>query len=157
MPLCYTTVLFAPFFPNILILGNAFVFHVNRDFTMWRLWSTITDKYATAHDQYYVTVHFSCVVPGLSWVVEMFRVVATAENILLLFCPFRLSLGPYYRNNEKLFGERSVKCAYFSIFSHYTGVWNFVKCYISNSKRILAGKLITDNGEPSVFSLWLFT
>ena len=56
---------FRPLFPNTLILGNAVVFHVNRDLTMWRLWSTITDKYATAHDQYYVTVHFSCVVPGL--------------------------------------------------------------------------------------------
>ena len=108
---------FRRFFPNTLILANTLVCtHVHRDFTMWRLWSTKTVKHATAHDQYYVTVHFSCVVPGLRWVVEMFRVVATAEKIFLVFCAFRLYLGPYYRNNEKLFGERSVKCAYFFHF-----------------------------------------
>ena len=42
-------------------------------------------KHATAHDQNHVTVHFSHVVQQLRWVFELFCVVATTENILLIF------------------------------------------------------------------------
>ena len=45
-----------------------------------------TQRAATAHDQNHVTVHFSCVVLQLWWVVELFHVVGTTENILLIFC-----------------------------------------------------------------------
>ena len=59
---------------------------VNREFKIRRLRTTATDKYATAHDQNHVTVHFSRVVLRLRWVVELFGVVGTTENILLVFC-----------------------------------------------------------------------
>ena len=59
---------------------------INREFKIRRLRTTATDKYATAHDQNHVTVHFSRVVLRLRWVVELFRVVGTTENILLVFC-----------------------------------------------------------------------
>ena len=58
----------------------------NREFKIRRPRTTATDKYATAHDQNHVTVHFSRVVMRLRWVVELFRVVGTTENILLVFC-----------------------------------------------------------------------
>ena len=58
----------------------------NGEFKIRRLRTTTTDKHATAHDQNHVTVHFSRVVLRLRWVVELFRVVATTENILLVFC-----------------------------------------------------------------------
>ena len=58
----------------------------NREFKILRLRTTATDKLATAHDQNHVTVHFSRVVLRLRWVVELFRVVGTTENILLVFC-----------------------------------------------------------------------
>ena len=58
----------------------------NREFKIRRLRTTTTDKHATAHDQNHVTVHFSPVVLRLRWVVELFRVVGTTENILLVFC-----------------------------------------------------------------------
>ena len=61
----------------------------NREFKIRRLRTTATDKYATAHDQNHVTVHFSRVVLRLRWVVELFRVVGTTENIFRVF--FRLS------------------------------------------------------------------
>ena len=49
--------------------------------------TTATDKHTTAHDQNHVTVHFSRVALQLRWgVVELFRVVGTTENILLVFC-----------------------------------------------------------------------
>ena len=58
----------------------------NREFKIRRLRTTTTVKHATAHDQNHVTVHFSCVVLRLRWVVKLFRVVGTTENILLVFC-----------------------------------------------------------------------
>ena len=58
----------------------------NREFKIRRLRTTATDKYATAHDQNHVTVHFSRVVLRLRWVVELFRVVGTTEDILLVLC-----------------------------------------------------------------------
>ena len=57
-----------------------------REFKIRWLRTTTTDKHATAHDQNHVTVHFSRVVLRLRWVVELFRVVGTKENILLVFC-----------------------------------------------------------------------
>ena len=48
--------------------------------------TTTTVKHATAQDQNHVTVHFSRVVLRLWWVVELFRVVGTTANILLVFC-----------------------------------------------------------------------
>ena len=57
-----------------------------REFKIRWLRTTTTDKHATAHDQNHVTVHFSRVVLRLRWVVELFRVVGTTENILLVFC-----------------------------------------------------------------------
>ena len=56
-----------------------------RDFKIRRLRTTTTVKHATAHGQNHVTVHFSRVVQRLRWVVELFRVVAHTENILLVF------------------------------------------------------------------------
>ena len=56
----------------------------NREFKIRRL-RTTTVKHATAHDQNHVTVHFSRVVLQLRWVVELFRVVESTENILLVF------------------------------------------------------------------------
>ena len=64
-----------------------------------RLRTTATDKYATAHDQNHVTVHFSRVVWRLRWVVELFRVVATTENILLVFCRLGNSRISSFRRN----------------------------------------------------------
>ena len=57
-----------------------------REFKIPRLRTTATVKHATAHNLNHVTV-FSRVVLRLRWVVELFRVVATTENILLAFCP----------------------------------------------------------------------
>ena len=57
-----------------------------REFKIRRLRTTTTVKHATAYDQNHVTVHFSCVVLRLRWVVELFRVVGTTEDILLVFC-----------------------------------------------------------------------
>ena len=57
-----------------------------REFKIQWLLTTTTDKHATAHDQNHVTVHFSRVVLQLRWVVELFRVVATTQNILLVCC-----------------------------------------------------------------------
>ena len=62
------------------------LYNNNREFKIRRLRTTTTDKHTTAHDQNHVTVHFSRVVLRLRWVVELFRVVATTENILLVFC-----------------------------------------------------------------------
>ena len=59
---------------------------VIREFEIRRLRITTTVKHATAHDQNHVTVRFSRVVLRLRWVVELFRVVGTTENILLVFC-----------------------------------------------------------------------
>ena len=57
-----------------------------REFKIRRLRTTTTAKHATVHDQNHVTVHFSRVVLRLRWVVELFCVVGTTENILLVFC-----------------------------------------------------------------------
>ena len=48
--------------------------------------TTTTVKHDSTHDQNHVTDHFSCVLLRIRWVVELFRVVATTENILLAFC-----------------------------------------------------------------------
>ena len=55
-----------------------------REFKIPRLRTKTTLK----HNQSHVTVHFSRVVLRLRWVVELFRVVATRENILLAFYCF---------------------------------------------------------------------
>lgn len=47
-----------------------------------------TDKHAIAHEQRHVTAYFSRVILGLRWVVQLFRVASTTENILLTFCRF---------------------------------------------------------------------
>ena len=71
----------------------------NREFKIPRLRTTTTVKHATAHDQNHVTVHFSSVVLQLRWVVELFRVVATTENILLAFCRLGNSRISSFRKN----------------------------------------------------------
>ena len=71
----------------------------NREFKIPRLRTTTTVKHATAHDQNHVTVHFSRVVLQLRWVVELFRVVATTENILLAFCRLGNSRISSFRKN----------------------------------------------------------
>ena len=58
----------------------------NREFKIRRLRTTTTVKHATGHDQNHVTVNFFHVVLRLRWVVELFRVVGTTENTLLVFC-----------------------------------------------------------------------
>ena len=58
----------------------------SREFKIPPLRTTTMEKHATAHDQNHVTVHFSRVVQRLRWVVELFRVVGTTENILVVFC-----------------------------------------------------------------------
>ena len=70
------------------------------------------DKHATAHDQNHVTVHFSRVVQRLRWVVELFRVVATTENILLAFCRLGNSRISSFRKkvfNSPALSEREAK------------------------------------------------
>ena len=61
---------------------------INREFKIRRLRTTATNKHATAHDLNHVTVHFSRIPLRLRWVVGLFRVVGTTENILLVFCRF---------------------------------------------------------------------
>ena len=55
---------------------------LSREFKIRRLRATTTVK----HDQNHVTAHSLRVVLRLLWVVELFRVVRTTENILLVFC-----------------------------------------------------------------------
>ena len=43
-------------------ISTVVVIRANREFKIRRLRTTATDKYATAHDQNHVTVHFSRVV-----------------------------------------------------------------------------------------------
>ena len=85
----------------------------NREFKIRRLRTTATDKYVTAHDQNHVTVHFSRVVLRLRWIVELFRVVGTTENILLVFCRLRNSRISSFRKNvfnSPALSEREAKC-----------------------------------------------
>ena len=62
-----------------------------------------TVKDATAHVQNHVTIHFSGVVLRLPWVVELFRVGATTENILPAFC--RLGNSRIWSFRKKLFNS----------------------------------------------------
>ena len=76
------------------------------------LQTTTTVKHATAHDQNHVTVHFSRVVLRLRWVVELFRVVGTTENILLVFCRLGNSRISSFRKkvfNSPALSEREAK------------------------------------------------
>ena len=57
-----------------------------REFKIEWLRTMTTVKHATAHDQNHVTVHSFRLVVRLRWVVELFRVGATTENILPPFC-----------------------------------------------------------------------
>ena len=69
-------------------------------------------KHATAHGQNHVTVHFSRVVLRLRWVVELFRVVATTENILLVICRLGDSKISSFRKkafNPPALNEREAK------------------------------------------------
>ena len=69
-------------------------------------------KHATEHDQNHVTVHFSRVVLRLRWVVELFRVVGTTENILLVFCRLGNSRISSFRKkvfNSPALSEREAK------------------------------------------------
>ena len=84
----------------------------NREFKIRRLRTTTTVKPATAHDQNHVTVHFSHVVLRPRWVVELFRVVGTTENILLLFCRLGNSRISSFRKkvfNSPALSEREAK------------------------------------------------
>ena len=67
-------------------MKQALRFSSNRDFKIGWLRTTTSVKLTTAHDQNHVTVHCSYVVLPLRWVVELFHVVATTENILFAFC-----------------------------------------------------------------------
>ena len=83
-----------------------------REFKIQRLRTTATDKYATAHDQNHMTVHFSHVVLRLRWVVELFRVVGTTENVLLVFCRLGNSRISSFRKkvfNSPALSEREAK------------------------------------------------
>ena len=84
----------------------------SREFKIRRLRTTTTIKHATAHDQNHLTVHFSRVVPQLRWVVELFRVVATTEIILLAFCRLGNSRISSFRKkvfNSPALSEREAK------------------------------------------------
>ena len=84
----------------------------NREFKIRRLRTTTTNKHATAHDQNHVTVHYSRVVLRLRWVVELFRVVATTENILLVVCRLGNSRISFLRKkvfNSPASSERRAK------------------------------------------------
>ena len=83
-----------------------------REFKMRRLRTTATDKYATVHDQNHVTVHFSRVVLRLRCVIEVFRVVGTTENILLVFCRLGSSrISPFRKKvfNSPALSQRKAK------------------------------------------------
>ena len=83
-----------------------------REFKIPRLRTTATVKHATAHDLNHVTVHFSRVVLRLRWVVELFHVVGTTENILLVFCRLGNSRISSFRKkvfNSPALGERVAK------------------------------------------------
>ena len=83
-----------------------------REFKIRRLRTTTTVKHATAHNQNHVTVHFSRVVLRLRWVVELFRVVWTTENVLLVFCRLGNSRIPSFRKkvfNLPALSEREAK------------------------------------------------
>ena len=80
----------------------------NREFKIRRLRTTATDKHDTAHDQNHVTAHFSRVALRLRWVVELFRVVGTTENILLVFCRLGNSRISSFRKKVAL-SEREAK------------------------------------------------
>ena len=69
-------------------------------------------KHATAHGQNHVAVHFSRVVLRLRWVVELFRVVATTENILPVICRLGDSKISSFRKkafNSPALSEREAK------------------------------------------------
>ena len=83
-----------------------------KEFKIRRLRTTATDKHATAHDQNHVTVHFSRVALRLRRVVELFRVVGTTENILLVFCRLGNSRISSFRKkvfNSPALSEREAK------------------------------------------------
>ena len=82
-----------------------------RELKIRRLRTTTTVKHATAHDQNLVTIHFSRVVVRLRWVVELFRVVGTTENILLVFCRLGNSRISSFRKkvNSPALSEREAK------------------------------------------------
>ena len=83
-----------------------------REFKIRRLRNTTTVKHATAHDQNDVTVHFSRVVLRLRWVVDLFFVVGTTENILLVFCRPGNSIISSFRKkvfNSPALSEREAK------------------------------------------------
>ena len=73
---------------------------------------TTTVKHDSTHDQNHVTDHFSCVLLRIRWVVELFRVVATTENILLAFCRLVNSRISSFRKkvfNSPVLSEREAK------------------------------------------------
>ena len=93
---------------------NQTLLSVNREFKILRLWTTTTVKDATAHDPNHghVTVHFSRVVLRLWWVVELFHLVGTTENILLAFCRLGNSRISSFRKkvfNSPALSERGAK------------------------------------------------
>ena len=108
------------FLPNLFCMAsNQYVNEVSvvlqhdiRELKIRRLRTTATVKHATAHDQNHVTVHFSRVVLRLRWVVELFRVVGTTENILLVFCRLGSSrISPFRKKvfNSPALSERKAK------------------------------------------------
>ena len=117
-----------PIFPQIIRLCQCqnllptFWFHKwsniqnIREFKIRRLRTTTTVKHATAHDQNHVTVRFSHVVLRLRWVVELFRVVGTTENILLVFC--RLGSSRISSFRKKVFNSPALS----------EGEANYVSC-----------------------------
>ena len=101
-----------PSFDNIFVLVEHVQSGCNRNtyFKIPRLRTTVKD--ATAHDPNHVIVHFSCVVLRLRWVVELFRVVGTTENILLAFCRLGNSRISSFRKkvfNSPALSERGAK------------------------------------------------
>ena len=106
-----------------------------RDLKIRRLRTTTTVKHAIAHDQNQVTVHFSRVVLRLRWVVELFLVVATTENILLAFCrlgnsriSFLFAAAVFWRSFFVLPLENKIHifsppCNILYIYSNHSMLW----------------------------------
>ena len=102
----------AALYPFLITFPSSRFVVVFREFKIRRLRTTTTVKHATAHNQNHVTVHFSRVVLQLRWVVELFRVVGTTENILLVFCRLGNSRISSFRKkvfNSPALSEREAK------------------------------------------------
>ena len=97
-----------------------------------------------------MTVHFSCVVLRLRWIVELFRVVATTEKILLAFCRLGNSrISSFLKKKFSIHllwvkGKRKCKlCLVLLIFEHSS----FTKEIGKNGKILFLDCLVTGDND----------